>query len=86
MSQPINLAAALPTPRMIVECLDRSVVGQDRAKRTLAVAVANHYVRLFDVLDRESATPTVTDASLQQVVIEKPNVLLIGPSGSGKTH
>ncbi len=86
MTQLINLAAALPTPRMIVEYLDRSVVGQDRAKRTLAVAVANHYVRLFDVLDRESAAPTVTDASLQQVVIEKSNVLLIGPSGSGKTH
>ncbi len=86
MPQPLNLAAALPTPRMVVEHLDRSVIGQDRAKRTLAVAVANHYLRLFDALDRESATPTVTDASLQQVVIEKSNVLLIGPSGSGKTH
>jgi ATP-dependent Clp protease ATP-binding subunit ClpX len=86
MSQPSNLAAALPTPRMIVEHLDRSVVGQGRAKRTLAVAVANHYVRLFDALDRESATPTITDSSLRHVVIEKSNVLLIGPSGSGKTH
>ncbi|AMV40222.1 ATP-dependent Clp protease ATP-binding subunit ClpX [Planctomyces sp. SH-PL62] len=86
MSQPVSLAAALPTPRMIVQRLDRSVVGQDRAKCTLAVAVANHHVRLFDVLDWESAAPTVTDASLRQVVIEKSNVLLIGPSGSGKTH
>jgi ATP-dependent Clp protease ATP-binding subunit ClpX len=86
MTQPIDLAVGLPTPRMIVEHLDRSVVGQERAKRTLAVAVANHYVRLFDVLNRESAAPTVTDVSLRQVVIEKSNVLLIGPSGSGKTH
>jgi ATP-dependent Clp protease ATP-binding subunit ClpX len=76
----------LPTPKAIVASLDRSVVGQDRAKRTLAVAVANHYVRLFDALDRQSASPTVTDAFLRQVVIEKSNILLIGPSGSGKTH
>lgn len=86
MTQPRSLAAALPTPRMIVEHLDRSVVGQDRGKRALAVAVANHYVRLYDVLDRESATPTVVDPDLRSVVIEKSNVLLIGPSGSGKTH
>ncbi len=86
MTRPINLAAALPTARMIVEHLDRSVVGQVRAKRTLAVAVANHYVRLFDVLDRESITPVVVDAALRHVTIEKSNVLLIGPSGSGKTH
>ncbi|WP_165247986.1 ATP-dependent Clp protease ATP-binding subunit ClpX [Paludisphaera soli] len=86
MSHPCSIAAALPTPRRIVEHLDRTVVGQDRAKRTLAVAVANHYVRLLDVLDRESAAPTVTDACLRQVTIEKSNVLLIGPSGSGKTH
>lgn len=86
MTQPINLAAALPTSWMIVEHLDRSVVGQVRAKRTLAVAVANHYVRLFDMFDRESITPVVVDAALRHVTIEKSNVLLIGPSGSGKTH
>ena len=85
MPHPPSLAAALPTPRMIVEYLDRSVVGQDRAKRTLAVAVANHYVRLFDVLDRESVTPVVVDPGLRTVTIGKSNVLLIGPSGSGKT-
>ncbi|OJW07455.1 MAG: ATP-dependent protease ATP-binding subunit ClpX [Planctomycetales bacterium 71-10] len=86
MPQPLSLDAVLPTPRMIVEHLNRSIVGQDRAKRTLAVAVANHYVRLFDVLDRESATPVVVDTGLRNVSIEKSNVLLIGPSGSGKTH
>ncbi|OJW22846.1 MAG: ATP-dependent protease ATP-binding subunit ClpX [Planctomycetales bacterium 71-10] len=83
---PAGITAGLPTPRMIVEHLDRSVVGQDRAKRTLAVAVANHYVRLFDVLDRESVTPVVVDPGLRTVTIGKSNVLLIGPSGSGKTH
>jgi len=78
--------APFPTPRQIVEHLDRSVVGQGRAKRTLAVAVSNHFVRLIDAADRASADPIVTDASLREVVIEKSNVLLIGPSGSGKTH
>jgi len=75
-----------PTPREIVAELDRSVVGQERAKRTLAVAVSNHFVRLIDAADRASVDPIVTDASLRHVTIEKSNVLLIGPSGSGKTH
>ena len=69
-----------------MEHLDRSVVGQGRAKRTLAIAVSNHFVRLLDALDRGSPAPIVTDAGLKDVIIEKSNVLLIGPSGSGKTH
>ena len=69
-----------------MEHLDRSVVGQGRAKRTLAIAVSNHFVRLLDALDRGSPAPIVTDAGLKDVAIEKSNVLLIGPSGSGKTH
>ncbi|QDV36877.1 ATP-dependent Clp protease ATP-binding subunit ClpX [Tautonia plasticadhaerens] len=76
----------IPSPRQIVEHLDRSVIGQDRAKRTLAIAVSNHYARLLDAVDRNSPTPILGDASLRHVTIEKSNVLLIGPSGSGKTH
>jgi ATP-dependent Clp protease ATP-binding subunit ClpX len=76
----------IPTPREIVAELDRSVVGQERAKRTLAIAVSNHFARHLDAVDRASADPIVTDASLRHVTIEKSNVLLIGPSGSGKTH
>jgi ATP-dependent Clp protease ATP-binding subunit ClpX len=78
--------ASIPSPKHIVAHLDRSVVGQGRAKRTLAIAVSNHYVRLLDALDRVSDAPIVADPSLRQVTIEKSNVLLIGLSGSGKTH
>lgn len=79
-------SSPFPTPKEIVARLDRSVIGQDRAKRTLAVAVSNHFVRLIDASDRDSTDPIVTDAALRHVSIEKSNVLLIGPSGSGKTH
>jgi ATP-dependent Clp protease ATP-binding subunit ClpX len=62
--------ASIPSPKQIVEHLDRSVVGQGRAKRTLAVAVSNHYVRLLDALDQGSPAPIVTDPSLKDVAIE----------------
>jgi ATP-dependent Clp protease ATP-binding subunit ClpX len=79
------LLASIPSPKRIVEHLDQTVVGQDRTKRRLAVAVSNHYVRLLDALDRASPTPIVADAGLRDVTIEKSNILLIGPTGSGKT-
>ncbi|RQR65311.1 ATP-dependent Clp protease ATP-binding subunit ClpX [Burkholderia sp. Bp9125] len=60
------------TPREIVAFLDQYVVGQDDAKKTLAIAVNNHYKRLA----RESA---------DDVDIDKSNVLLLGPTGTGKT-
>ncbi len=62
--------------------LDRFVVGQEQAKRVLAVAVANHYRRLAFNDGRSSAA---TDP-LAEVVVGKSNVLLIGPTGSGKTE
>ena len=68
----------VPSPRAIKEFLDRYVIGQEEAKKTLAVAVHNHYRRLF------SANPEV-EKDFGDVEIEKSNVLLIGPTGSGKT-
>ena len=69
----------LPKPREIRAELDRHVVGQDRAKRTLAVAVHNHYKRVRG--DQSDALPT----DHADVELEKSNILLIGPTGSGKT-
>ncbi len=64
----------LLTPRQIFTYLDRYVVGQERAKRTIAIAAYNHLKRC--------AQPTPQGKRL----IKKSNVLLLGPTGSGKTH
>lgn len=65
--------SSIPTPRQIKEYLDDYVIGQERAKKTIAVAVHNHYKRLL-IAD--------TDDSIE---LDKSNVLLVGPTGSGKT-
>ncbi|WP_165074089.1 ATP-dependent Clp protease ATP-binding subunit ClpX [Paludisphaera rhizosphaerae] len=67
----------VPTPRELVAHLDDYIIGQENVKKTLAVAVVNHYKR---VLGRE-----ITDPDLQDVEVAKSNVLLIGPTGCGKT-
>lgn len=67
----------LKTPAEIKAELDKYVVGQDRAKKVLSVAVYNHYKRIGSKPTKKSA--------LDEVEIEKSNVLLLGPTGSGKT-
>ena len=64
---------AIPSPRQLKDFLEQYVIGQDTAKRALAVAVHNHYKRL---------TANEKDNSIE---LDKSNVLLIGPTGSGKT-
>jgi ATP-dependent Clp protease ATP-binding subunit ClpX len=76
----------VPKPVDIRRSLDQYVIGQEIAKKTLSVAVHNHFKR---VLQTNSA-PTDTSAAFQpdplaEVEIEKSNILLIGPTGSGKT-
>lgn len=74
----------VPKPMDIRRQLDQFVIGQDRAKRTLAVAVHNHYKRILHNSSTTSGAAVQMDP-LGEVEIEKSNVLLIGPTGSGKT-
>ena len=92
---------SLPTPHQIRENLDQYVIGQDHAKKTLAVAVYNHYKRLQYLpkpkkqkLDKEGKPVEAGDkkesklpakAMVDGVELAKSNILLIGPTGSGKT-
>ena len=75
----------LRRPAEIKGCLDEFCIGQDYAKKTLAVAVHNHYKRLE--LEHLSAgnRPLGEDPAWDDVMIEKSNILTIGPTGSGKT-
>jgi ATP-dependent Clp protease ATP-binding subunit ClpX len=66
--------AGIPTPRELYERLNSYVIGQDRAKRILSVAVYNHYKRINAGLDGDD-----------DVELQKSNILLVGPTGCGKT-
>ncbi len=71
----LNEDTALPSPAEIKEFLDTYVIGQDEAKKTLSVAVYNHYKRIANEADYAD----------DGVEIQKSNVLLLGPTGCGKT-
>ena len=67
----------IPKPQEIYEVLNDYVIGQDIAKRTLSVAVYNHYKRVNHVLQATSE---------EDIQLQKSNILLVGPTGSGKTY
>jgi ATP-dependent Clp protease ATP-binding subunit ClpX len=71
----------LPKPREIKGFLDEYVIGQDQAKKALAVAVYNHYKRL-----RSRGTLTAAGKEHDAIEIAKSNILMIGPTGCGKTY
>ncbi|MFN0117830.1 MAG: ATP-dependent Clp protease ATP-binding subunit ClpX [Elusimicrobiota bacterium] len=70
----------LPRPTQIKTALDEYVIGQERAKRILSVAVYNHYRRV-ELLDRSAKSGLKTN----DVELSKSNILLVGPTGTGKT-
>jgi len=72
-SQP-NLIDKGLNPKRIYKALEEYVIGQERAKKVLSVAVYNHYKRLW------------SNQRHDEVEIQKSNILMLGPSGSGKTH
>ena len=71
----------LPKPREIYDFLEEYVIGQERAKKALSVAVYNHYKRV-----RARTSLTSVDTVIDDVEIAKSNILMIGPTGCGKTY
>ena len=67
----------VPKPKQIKAFLDQYVIGQDRAKKILSVAVYNHYKRIMNNV--------LSDEAADGVELEKSNILLVGPTGTGKT-
>jgi len=74
-----KLTSNLPTPREIRDYLDKYVIGQERAKKILSVAVHNHYKRISSLGAKNSK------ANADDVELQKSNILMLGPTGCGKT-
>ncbi|GAA5229164.1 ATP-dependent Clp protease ATP-binding subunit ClpX [Paeniglutamicibacter antarcticus] len=76
----------LPKPKEIFDSLQEYVIGQESAKRSLAVAVYNHYKRIQGGAASKSVSTLTDTDSFDEVEVSKSNILLIGPTGCGKTY
>jgi len=75
----------IPAPHIIKRRLDEYVIGQERAKKVISVAVYNHYKRIYAESIKRMKKGTEKEET-EEVTIEKSNILIIGPTGSGKTY
>lgn len=77
----------IPTPKQLGSILDQYVIGQEKAKKVLSVAVSNHYKRLLDeeAIRQKVGLGIESAESFDETIIQKSNVLLLGPTGCGKT-
>ncbi len=76
----------LPKPKEIFSFLEEYVIGQEPAKKALSVAVYNHYKRIRARAGSSNAGPHAAEAVIDDIDIQKSNILLIGPTGCGKTY
>lgn len=74
----LNKSPVLASPQQIKAYTDNYIIGQDEAKKTLAVGIYQHYLRIFQ-------SKTKLSEDFEDTVIEKSNILLVGPTGVGKT-
>ncbi|ASN39142.1 ATP-dependent protease ATP-binding subunit ClpX [Arthrobacter sp. 7749] len=81
-----GVAFELPKPKEIFGSLQEYVIGQEGAKRSLAVAVYNHYKRIQGGAAAKSVSTITESDSFDDVEVAKSNILLIGPTGCGKTY